>query len=149
MRECVWLVGAILLGSCGGKEAAPAAAQPPEAAAGLSPFELEHGIGPITAPVQLGAVDESMAAAGQVVFEQKCSACHKMEEKYVGPALGEVTERRSAAFILNIILNPQEMIERHPVVKQLVAEHLTFMPNQGVSQDEARQVLEYLRTQDR
>ena len=43
------------------------------------------------------------------------------------------------------MLNPQEMIDRHPVVKQLLAEHLTFMPNQGLTQDQARQVLEYLR----
>jgi putative heme-binding domain-containing protein len=88
-----------------------------------------------------------MAEQGEKVFQQKCGACHKMGEKYVGPALGEVTRRRTPAYIMNMILNPQEMVERHPVAKQLLAEHMTFMPNQGLTRDEARQVVDYLRTQ--
>jgi cytochrome c2 len=90
-----------------------------------------------------------MAKAGEEIFTQKCSACHKMGEKYVGPALGEVTTRRTPAFVMNMILNPQENIERHPVVKQLVQETMSFMANQGLTQDQARQVLEYLRTQSK
>jgi len=138
--------------ACGGAgegEAGGESAGAPAAAAGsdLTPFQLEHGIGPITAPVELGAIDPGMAARGESVFTEKCSACHKMAEKYVGPALGEVTTRRSPAFIMNMILNPQEMIERHPVVKQLVAETMSFMANQNVSPGDARAILEYLRTQ--
>jgi mono/diheme cytochrome c family protein len=141
------LVVGLWLG-CGGDKGAPAPAPPSDAGAGgLNAFQVEHGIGPVTAPVTLAATpDHAMAEAGEEVFEQKCSACHKMDEKYVGPALGEVTKRRSAAYIMNMILNPQEMVERHPVAKQLLAEHMTFMPNQGLTQDQARQVVEYLRT---
>jgi mono/diheme cytochrome c family protein len=142
----------LLLAACGGGGDQPAPPQGGAAAAGgdLTAFQLEHGIGPITEPISLpGGADGAMAAAGEAVFETKCSACHKMGEKYVGPALGEVTTRRSPAFIMNMMLNPQEMIERHPVVKQLVAEAMSFMPNQGLTQDEARQVLEYLRTQSK
>lgn len=114
----------------------------------LTPFQLENGIGPLTEAVTLPAeVDPAMAAAGKAVFEQKCSACHKMKEKYVGPALGEVTTRRTPTFVMNMILDPQENIERHPVVKQLVQETMSFMANQGLTQEQARQVLEYLRTQ--
>jgi mono/diheme cytochrome c family protein len=138
----------VLLAACGGGEKA---ATPAAAAAGggeLTAFQTEHGIGPITEPIALPAtVDQAMADAGKVVFETKCSACHKMGEKYVGPALGEVIARRSPAYIMNMILNPQEMVERHPVAKQLLAEHMSFMPNQGLTQDEARQVVEYLRRQ--
>lgn len=146
MREGWLILGSLILAACGGRETPSAAvAQPGVAAATVSEFELEHGIGPVTEPLTLGAVDHEMAEAGEELFEHKCSACHKLREKYVGPALGEVTSRRSPAFIMNMILNPQGMIERHPVVKQLLAEHLTFMPNQGLSRDEARQVVEYLR----
>ncbi len=130
-------------GGASGDSGAPAAA----VGSDLTPFQLEHGIGPITAPVELGAIDAGMAARGEAVFVEKCSACHKMAEKYVGPALGDVTTRRSPAFIMNMILNPQEMIERHPVVKQLVAETMSFMANQNVSPGDARAILEYLRTQ--
>lgn len=142
------LMAVLLVLGCGGGDRAESL--PPAVAAapgGVSAFETEHGIGPVKEPVTLGPVDHEMAEAGEEVFEQKCGACHKMAEKYVGPALGKVTERRSPAYIMNMILNPQEMVERHPVAKQLLAEHMTFMPNQGLTRDEARSVVEYLRTQ--
>ena len=111
---------------------------------------MEHGIGPVTEALTLPAtIDKAMAAEGEKVFQQKCSACHKMGEKYVGPALGEVTIRRTPAFIMNMILNPQEMIEKHPVIKQLLQETMSFMANQNLTPDQARQVLEYLRTQSK
>ena len=146
MREGWLVLGSLVLAACGGGDPAPAAAATPGGVStALSQFELEHGIGPVTEPLTLGAVDHAMAEAGEEVFEQKCAACHKLREKYVGPALGDVTSRRSPAFIMNMILNPQGMIERHPSVKQLLAEHMTVMPNQGLSRDQARQVVEYLR----
>lgn len=144
-------------GGCGGKDdddddddKESAAHEAQEAAAGgLTAFELEHGIGPVKEPIELGAIDAAMAATGKAVFEAKCTACHKMDTLYIGPALGEVTARRSGAFIMNMILNPQEMVERHPVGKQMLAERMTFMANQNLTRDEARAVLEYLRTQSK
>lgn len=113
---------------------------------GLTSFQLEHGIGPITSPMVLnGSIDKHLAEKGEEIFEQKCSACHKMTERYVGPALGEVTKRRSPAFIMNMALNPQEMVEKHPETKKLLAEFFVPMPNQGLTKEEARQVLEHLR----
>jgi mono/diheme cytochrome c family protein len=109
---------------------------------------VEHGIGPITEPVALGSIDRELAEEGKELFEVKCSACHKFSERYVGPALGGITTRRSPAYIMNMLLNPQEMIERHPAAKQLLAEFLTYMPNQGLDASQARQVLEYLRTRE-
>ena len=115
---------------------------------GLTPFQVEHGIGPVTAPVVLSpAVDKSLAQSGHEVFEQKCSACHKMDERYVGPPLAGVIGRRSPAFVMNMALNPQGMLEKHPATKKLLAEYLTAMPYQNLSRDEARQIVEYLRTQ--
>ena len=131
---------------------APSGSAPPAAATnadGLTAFQVEHGIGPVTAPVALGGdIDKAMARSGAEVFEQKCSACHRMDERYVGPALGDVTKRRSPSFVMNMVLNPQGMLEKHPVTKKLLAEYLVAMPNQNLSQDDARQVLEYLRTRD-
>ena len=143
---------ALVAGGCGGKDddddkESPLHEAEEAGSGGLSAFELEHGIGPVKEPIELGAIDAAMAATGKAVFEAKCSACHKMDTLYIGPALGEVTARRSGAFIMNMILNPQEMVERHPVGKQMLAERMTFMANQGLTRDEARAVLEYLRTQ--
>lgn len=136
--------------ACGGEKAAtPETPAPPaEAAGGLTAFQTEHGIGPITEPVTLPSqADPAMASAGKSAFDTKCAACHAMGERLVGPPLGEVTARRTPAFVLNMILNPQEMVERHPVGKQLLAEYTAYMPNLGLTEGEARQILEYLRTQ--
>jgi mono/diheme cytochrome c family protein len=133
----------------GGKsEAAPAATTAAAPAdGGLTPFQQENGIGPITQAISLGPIDHHEAEEGKKLFEGKCMACHKMTERYVGPALGGVTERRTPAYIMNMILNPEEMYTKHPVARQLLAEHMTQMPNLGLTEEQAREVVEYLRTQ--
>ena len=123
-------------------------ASPASTPGGLTPFQVEHGIGPVTSPVVLQtSVDKTLASGGAKVFELKCSACHKMTERYVGPALGDVTRRRSPAYVMNMALNPLGMVEKHPEAKKLLGEYFVAMPNQNISPDEARQVVEYLRTQ--
>ena len=142
------LVLALLLGACGEKEKEEHEEKGEhEAKTELSAFELENGIGPVKEKVELGTLDQALADKGKALFETKCSMCHKMDTTYVGPSLGEVTARRTPAYIMNMILNPQEMVERHPVAKQLLAERMTFMANQNLSVEEARAVVEYLRTQ--
>lgn len=143
------LMGAVACGGSGGdsgnggSDAAPAGGN---GAGELTAFEVEHGIGPITDVVVLGEVDPSQVEAGEAVFIAKCSACHKLDERYVGPPIGDVTTQRSATYIMNMILNPKEMYERHPEAKALLAEYLSFMPDQNVTPEEARAVVEYLRT---
>lgn len=76
MRICTLILAASLalaLG-CGpssdsdSEPGAPAAVDP----SGLSRDELENGIGPAKAPVELGTLDPALAAKGQLIFEQKC-----------------------------------------------------------------------------
>lgn len=144
-----WVVMVGLATACGGSKS-PATDGAPAASASasdLSPFELEHGIGPVKAPVTLGPLDKGLEEKGEDVFKAKCTACHKIGEKYVGPALGEVLTRRTPTYVMNMILNPNEMVERHPVAKDLLAQYMTMMANQGLSVDDARAVVEYLRTQ--
>jgi mono/diheme cytochrome c family protein len=138
-----------LLAACGGSkpDAAPAASAAAPAESQLTPFEQENGIGPVKTVVELGAPDHEKAEAGKKTFEGKCMACHKITERYVGPALGGVVGRRTPAYVMNMILNPEEMYTKHPVARQLLAEHMTQMPNLGLTQDQAREVVEYLRTQ--
>jgi mono/diheme cytochrome c family protein len=143
------LLGALAL-ACGGeaRQGTPPAGGQEARADGLSAFQLENGIGPVTEAITLGPVDHDMAEAGRQLFEGKCSACHKMTEKYVGPALGAVTARRTPTYIMNMVLNPEGMYTRHPIARQLLAEHMTQMPNLGLTREQARQLVEYLRTQD-
>lgn len=115
---------------------------------GLTDFQMENGIGPVTKEMDLGPVDEEMAEKGEKLFTTNCSACHKLDERYVGPAQRDLVERRSPEYIMNMILNPAEMIEKHPEAKKMLAEYMTPMPNQNVSRDEARAILEYFRYMD-
>jgi len=105
------------------------------------------GVGPVK-EVKIGALDSALAKKGQAAFQAKCAACHKMEERFVGPPLKGVSQRRQPEWIMNMILNPVEMTQKDPVAQELLKEYLTQMANQGLSQDEARQILEYFRQVD-
>lgn len=143
MKSMVWFVAiavTLIVGGCGTKsEDAHESAK----AATVS----EVGVGPIQR-VELGALDVALAKKGAVIFEQKCSACHKLDSRYVGPALQGVTQRRKPEWIMNMILNPAEMLEKDPTAKELLATYLTPMTFQNVSHDQARALLEYFRQVD-
>lgn len=106
------------------------------------------GIGPIS-HVDLASIDPSMAPKGGEVFEAKCTACHKMEERYVGPALKGVTKRRTPEWIMNMILNPDVMTKEDPAAKQLFAQFLAPMTNQNLTEEEARLVLTFFLEYDK
>ncbi|MEZ4748861.1 MAG: cytochrome c [Calditrichia bacterium] len=113
----------------------------------LTAWQTEHGVGPVTENLTLGAVDAKMAERGVAVFDTKCSACHKIGERYVGPALGDVLSRRKPEYVMNMILDPEKMLKLHPEAQKMLAQFYTPMPNQNLTKDEARDVLEYLRQQ--
>lgn len=116
--------------------------------AGLTVFEYENGIGPIKEKMNIpSTIDKIMAESGKKIFEEKCTQCHKLDERYTGPALRDVTKRRTPEYIMNMILNPQEMTQKHPEAKKLLGEFATQMTFQNVSQEDARKILEYLRSE--
>ena len=105
------------------------------------------GIGPIS-EVKIGAIDPKLAAKGKASFDTKCSACHKLGERYVGPALKGVSLRRPPEWIMNMILNPVEMTQKDPVAKGLLETYAAQMANMGLAEPEAREILEYFRQVD-
>ncbi len=106
------------------------------------------GIGPVKS-VEVGALDDAKAEAGNKLFQAKCVSCHKLTDaKLVGPGLKDVTKRRKAEWIMNQILNPLEMTQKDPVCKELLAKYLVQMTNQNVTQDEARSIYEFFRKND-
>lgn len=112
----------------------------------LTPFQIEHGIGPVTERLDISdEIDEEMVARGREIFTAKCEVCHAMQGDKVGPSLGDVVERRSPEFVINFIMNPGENVLNHPVGLDLLEEHNTEMPYRDVTMEEARAVYEYLR----
>ncbi|MCL6218976.1 c-type cytochrome [Zunongwangia pacifica] len=108
------------------------------------------GVGPIKSVSISSNIDTEMAKTGSEVFSKMCTACHKMDKKFVGPSLGGVTERRSPEWIMNMILSPEKMIKEDPIAKQLmVVSNMAMMANQGLNEEEARAILEYFREHDK
>ena len=144
----LFIGAALAFTSCGGGSSTEGeTAPPPESmvAEEVDPMK-SIGIGPISS-VELGEVDAEMAAAGEAVYNQMCTACHKAEVKYIGPSPKGILDRRTPEWVMNMILNPEEMIQKDPTAKKLLAEfNGAPMANQNLTEEQARQVLEYFRT---
>ena len=106
----------------------------------------KKGIGPVT-NLTLTEIDQDMVAEGKTIFENMCTACHKADKKFIGPSPKDILDRRTPEWVMNMILNPEEMVEKDPIAKQLLIEHNGApMANQNLTEDQARKVLEYFRT---
>ena len=85
----------------------------------------------------------------EVIQSVKCSSCHKLtDEKLVGPGWKGVTTRRTGEWIMNFITNPDPMIDKDPEVQAQLEICLVRMPNQNLTDDEARHILEFMRQND-
>lgn len=119
----------------------------PEKAEVAEEVASDKGIGPVKSVTLTEEVDQEMAARGKEIFTGKCSACHKVDVKFVGPPLKDVDERRKPEWIMNMILNPEVMVAKDPVAKALLIEfNGSPMANQNLTEEEARAVLEYFRS---
>ncbi len=144
-------VMAFAMVSCGEDKAKKETAAPQQeeskAVENVDPMS-NKGIGPI-ASITLGEIDPTLAAEGEVIFKAKCTACHKLSKKFVGPALKGVTQRRSPEWIMNMAMNPEEMIQKDPIAQKLLIEfNGAPMANQNITEEEARAILEYFRTKN-
>ena len=108
--------------------------------------KVNKGIGPIS-EISLGELDEGMAKKGKMTFSIYCSACHKEKEDYIGPPPWGIMSRRSPEWIMNMILNTEEMLEKDKDAKALFVKYnQNSMANMGLSEKQAREILEYFRT---
>lgn len=99
--------------------------------------------------VVLGALDAGLAAKGKAIAETKCVSCHKLsDEKLVGPGWKGVTDRKAPYWIMNFITNPDPMIDKDPEVQAQLELCLVRMPNQNLTEEEARSILEFMRQND-
>jgi cytochrome c2 len=93
--------------------------------------------------------DHEAAERGEKVFQNKgCSACHAFGVKKSGPDLAGVSMRRTAAWMESQILHPEIMVKQDPIARQLFAQYVLQMPNQGLTREQARDVIEYLKHMD-
>ena len=115
---------------------------------GIDPLE-NKGVGPIINVILEDKVNISMANSGEKLFNQLCTSCHIINEDYIGPAMSGILDRRSPEWIMNMILNPIQMLEEDPIAIELLKEYdFEYMYNQNLLEEEAREILEYFRLLD-
>ena len=105
------------------------------------------GVGRIKSITLDPTIDEVMAARGEKLFGTNCSACHKIDKRFIGPSPKGIMERRSPEWIMNMILDPKLMVEQDQCAKDLLVEfNGAAMANQNMTEEQARDILEYFRT---
>jgi cytochrome c5 len=146
-----------MLAACGGSSAdagkTPATADAVSTAAkdpNANPsYDPNRGEGKFTHVEVTPALNVVMADKGKNIVDVKCSSCHKMtSEKLVGQGWAGVTKRHSAEWIMNFITNTDLMINKDPKAQAMLELCLVRMPNQNLSDEEARALYEFMRQND-
>lgn len=138
-----------LLISCGSKEEADAAAK-----AAPTPGEIVAGQpvvhGPEIKNVEMTSpLNAAWITGGKVQYDTKCMPCHKLDgTKLVGPGWAGVTKRRTPVWIMNMICNTDFMLSQDAEAQKQLELCLVRMPNQNVSVEDARKLLEFMRSND-
>lgn len=107
----------------------------------------DKGVGQIKSITLDAAINTEMAAAGEALYKTNCTACHKIEKRFIGPSPKGILERRSPEWIMNMILDPKLMTEEDQCAKDLLVEfNGAAMSNQNLTVEQTRSILEYFRT---
>lgn len=145
------LLAASCSGDGGSKENQPAGEAPKSMVSEPESYDPKRGEGKHTAEALAltDAIDATLATKGDDISSVKCTSCHKItEEKLVGPGWKGVTTRRTPEWIMNFITNPDPMIDKDPEVQAQLELCLVRMPNQSLTDEDARNILEFMRKND-
>jgi hypothetical protein len=94
-------------------------------------------------------LNQEWVAHGKSIYELKCASCHKLtDERLVGPGWQGITKKREPHWIMNMITNVDMMLETDPEAQKLLEQCLVRMPNQNITQEESRHIIEYMRQND-
>lgn len=98
--------------------------------------------------LNLAETNAQTAAEGAALFKQKCTSCHAINQKVVGPALKGLSDRREEAWLIKWIRNSQAMIAAgDPTAVALYKEYnesvMTAFPE--LSDDDIKGILAYIK----
>ena len=130
------------------KEADDAAKKSPTPSEAAAPQQEVHGT-EVKSIELTSPLNKDWVTTGKATYELKCLACHKLsDEKLVGPGWAGVTKRREPVWIMNMITNVEMMLEKDPEAQKMLEECLVRMPNQNITQEDARKLIEFMRSND-
>ena len=109
----------------------------------------DQGIGKFRDVAIDAKLDASKASKGKEIYDLKCSSCHKLDDtRVVGPGWKGVTGRHRPEWIMNFVTNVDEMLNKDPKAQAQLEICLVRMPNQNLSDEDARNVYEFMRQND-
>lgn len=140
---------AFTLTGCGSKEAAEKSAKESPNPADIAAQQPEvHGT-EVKSVELTSPLNQEWVKVGKATYEMKCLACHKLTgDKLVGPGWAGVTKRRTPVWIMNMITNVDMMLAKDEEAQKLLELCLVRMPNLSIPQDEARKIIEFMRSND-
>lgn len=143
------LVSITVMYACGTQSNPSQGTEEKKEAGGNPSYDPKRGEGKFKSVEVAATLDAAMADGGSKIYSVKCSSCHKTtEEKLVGPGWKGVTSRHEAPWIMNFITNTDEMISKDPKAQAQLEICLVRMPNQNLSDTDARSLLEFMRKND-
>ena len=99
---------------------------------------------------EIATKQSAAAARGERTFaEGGCNGCHVIGKVSSGPDLTGVLQRHENAekWVSDFILHPEKMYEE-PYVKSMIDYFKLRMPNQNMSKEETKDIIEYLKWVD-
>lgn len=140
----------VFIFSCGQSNSNTAPVPINENATNANPsYDPHRGEGKFTKVDVAATVDAAMAETGNKVYSVKCQGCHKLtDEKLVGPGWKGVTSRHTPEWIMNFITNTDAMLDKDPKAQAQLEICLVRMPNQNLTDDDARALYEFQRKND-
>ena len=89
---------------------------------------------------------------GRTIFSSHCAACHNVKVKVVGPALANVDQRHSLAWIVKFVHSSQSLVKAND--KEAVGLFNEYsqmvMPDQpDLSDEQVKSIVEFIRSQSK
>lgn len=148
-----FIASGIFLYSCGSNETktdnANTETAATEAPADESSYDPVKGAGKFQNVELNHPLNQDLVKQGETIYDVKCASCHKLsEDRVVGPGWKGVTDRRSPEWIMNFVTNVDEMLDKDPEAQAMLEVCMVRMPNQNLSDEDARAVLEFMLKND-
>jgi len=143
-RRLFFLAVLLALAGCG-KSASNTPSSSSSGSAGGAATASKYDSGPRAAEEP---IDEALVKQGEGLFQTKgCSACNGFGRRISCPDLLPVPLERTSQWMEQQILHPEVMTKEDPIAHQLFAQYSLQMPNQQLTEPEAKAVIEFIKHQ--
>ena len=87
---------------------------------------------------------------GKAIFTTRCTSCHNVNAKLVGPALANVDKRRTFDWIVNFVHSPKAAIEKNDTAAVALYnqfDQIVMPDHSDLSANDIKSVLDYIKSE--